>query len=195
MSDKKSGAVILRVYNAQLPVLPAPLKLRHPILAVVEEWSDEVICARLPCAALYGEGATEMEALSDLADNVLEFARLNQGEHVAGPLLRQCQALAALVEIPAEWRVWDHAESPPGQRLPSLDLAKLAPFRVLLNDSGDEFTGWPSIEARPEADLTLVHRAGFKQQFWGDLSQRQAVELAEEVVRLLNTAHGPKGGA
>lgn len=73
-----------------------------------------------------------------------------------------------------------------------LDLSKHVPVRVIIDDCGDQFSGWPSIVSRDEADTTLIHRAGFKQEYWGDLSQRQAVELANEIARLINEAHGEK---
>lgn len=68
-----------------------------------------------------------------------------------------------------------------------LDWAKLRPVRVIIDDSGDQFSGWPSVEASEAADLCLIHRAGFKQEFWGDLSQKQAVELANLIANLLNS--------
>lgn len=69
-------------------------------------------------------------------------------------------------------------------------LKSFCPVRVCIDDSGGEFTGWPSLEGKEGSDTTLIHRAGFKQEFFGDLSQRQAVELAHEIARLLNEAHG-----
>lgn len=53
-----------------------------------------------------------------------------------------------------------------------------APWRVLIDDTGDEFSGYPSIQAPEELDIAIVHRAGFKQEFWGDLSQADAVAAA-----------------
>lgn len=71
-----------------------------------------------------------------------------------------------------------------------LDFLKvLCPVRVSIDDSGDEFTGWPSIEGNEGSDMTLIHRAGFKQEFFGDLSQKQAVALAHELVRIINETH------
>ena len=65
-----------------------------------------------------------------------------------------------------------------------MKLSNLTPLRVIPDDTGDEFDGWPSVVAKEEADLTLIHRAGFKQKFWGDLSMRDAVSLANELVAL-----------
>ena len=75
----KSGAVILRIYNAQLPVVPPPLKLRHPILAVVEEWSDETYSACLPIArsassALASSAARSLAGLPEANSSELDPA-------------------------------------------------------------------------------------------------------------------------
>ena len=182
----KSGAVILRIYNAQLPVVPPPLKLRHPILAVVEEWSDETYSACLPIASLVGEGDTEVDALFALGEEILEFAQ--EGDESS----RGWVALSALVEIPRP-EVFEGGVEPSPKKLPALDLAKLAPFRVVIDDSGGESSGWPLIEARAEADMALIHTEGFWRRYCGHLSQRQAVELAEEIAALLNAKYG--GGA
>ena len=52
------------------------------------------------------------------------------------------------------------------------------PWRVILDDTGGQFTGWPSVSASDELDCSIVHRAGFKQEYWGDLSQREAIANA-----------------
>lgn len=52
------------------------------------------------------------------------------------------------------------------------------PWNVLFDDTGGPFTGWPSVEASDELDCSIVHRAGFKQEYWGDLSQREAIANA-----------------
>lgn len=52
------------------------------------------------------------------------------------------------------------------------------PWRVIIDDTGDEYTGWPSISAPEDVDASIVHRAGFKQEFWGDLSQRECIANA-----------------
>ena len=52
------------------------------------------------------------------------------------------------------------------------------PWRVILDDTGGPFTGWPSVDASEELDCSIVHRAGFKQEYWGDLSQREAIANA-----------------
>ena len=73
-----------------------------------------------------------------------------------------------------------------------LDLSKLTPVRVVIDDTGDEFTGWPSIVANDEADITLIHRAGFKQSYWGDLTQKEAVQVANQLADLINRNHPPR---
>lgn len=70
------------------------------------------------------------------------------------------------------------------------------PWSIVIDDTGGEFTGWPSIVASPEIDCSVIHRAGFKQKFWGDLSQRECIanarliaaapDLLEALQRLLN---------
>jgi hypothetical protein len=52
------------------------------------------------------------------------------------------------------------------------------PWSVVIDDTGGEFTGWPSIVASPEIDCAVIHRAGFKKEFWGDLSQRECIANA-----------------
>lgn len=51
------------------------------------------------------------------------------------------------------------------------------PWRVGIDDSGGQFSGWPSVWC-DGADATIVHRAGFHQEFWGDLSQRETLANA-----------------
>ena len=59
---------------------------------------------------------------------------------------------------------------------------KAAPgdWKAIADDTGGEFTGWPSIVSE-EADAAIVHRAGFKQEYWGDWSMRQADQLANYI--------------
>jgi len=40
------------------------------------------------------------------------------------------------------------------------------PWRFSIDDTGGEFTGWPSVDAAEELDTTIVHRAGFHQRHW-----------------------------
>ena len=73
------------------------------------------------------------------------------------------------------------------------------PWRVILDDTGGPFTGWPSVSASDQLDCSIVHRAGFKQEYWGDLSQREAIANARliaaapdllEALQHLMVAHG-----
>lgn len=58
------------------------------------------------------------------------------------------------------------------------EKATKGPYKMRIDDTGGSFTGWPSIELLPEADKTLIHRAGFKQEYWGDWSQKDAINNA-----------------
>lgn len=66
------------------------------------------------------------------------------------------------------------------------NIKNYLPVQVVIDDSGGEFTGWPSICGCDSSDITLIHRAGFKQEFWGELTQKQAVALANLIVDSLN---------
>lgn len=52
------------------------------------------------------------------------------------------------------------------------------PWHVTIDDTGGPFTMWPSIGAADEIDATIVHRAGFKQEHWGNLSLKEATANA-----------------
>jgi hypothetical protein len=71
-----------------------------------------------------------------------------------------------------------------------MNLKLIAPVRVVIDDTGGPFTGWPSIVAKDSADMTLIHRAGFKQEHWSELTQVQAVQLANEIVKAINLYAG-----
>lgn len=97
---------IVYVVNAQLVTLPAPLRLKVPIIATVETWSDGVVAARFPAAALYGEAATDTEALRQLGIAVFDFVNdlrdLQKENPIGGGLLEQWNAVLAVVEVPDE---------------------------------------------------------------------------------------------
>lgn len=61
------------------------------------------------------------------------------------------------------------------------------PWRVVLDDTGGPFTGWPSIEANEEYDSAIIHRAGFSQEHWHGLSQRDAIAAARLICALVNS--------
>lgn len=65
-------------------------------------------------------------------------------------------------------------------------IRHLLPARVVINDSGDETSGWPSICGSEDSDVCLIHESGFTQEYWGDLTQKQAVALANFIVECLN---------
>lgn len=58
------------------------------------------------------------------------------------------------------------------------------PWHLILDDTGGPFTRWPGVIAAPELDLTVIHRAGFKQEFWGDTN----IRVAEANARLIAAA-------
>jgi hypothetical protein len=92
--------------NAWLPFLPAPLELKHgPILLVVERWSDGTIIAKLPGARLQASGASESDAMDELAEDIAAAVRdLTGGEHAStrlgGAMLDTWRALCELVKAP-----------------------------------------------------------------------------------------------
>ena len=61
------------------------------------------------------------------------------------------------------------------------------PWTVRIDDTGGEFSGWPSIDAPEELDTTVIHRAGFKQEYWGDLSLRETLANVALIVRAVNS--------
>jgi hypothetical protein len=94
----------VHVANAQLPVLPEPLGLRHgPLLVTLQWWDKGVVKADLPCCALFGEGETDTAALEDLGETMLDWARgiveLGGREKLGGALLRQWDMFVALVDV------------------------------------------------------------------------------------------------
>jgi hypothetical protein len=95
---------LLHLAQAQLPVLPEPLRLLHgPLLLVLKWWRDGTISASLPVCALYGDGETEFSAIADLSDTILEWASgiVSSGgsDALGGPLLQQWRAFEALVDV------------------------------------------------------------------------------------------------
>lgn len=69
----------------------------------------------------------------------------------------------------------------------ALSLARVPrPWRVMVDDSGGAFSGWPSIVSTEEADITVIHRAGFKQQHWGELSREEAIAVCQLIVNAAN---------
>lgn len=65
-------------------------------------------------------------------------------------------------------------------------LIPYLPARVVIDDTGGPFSGWPSVCGSEESDVCLIHQNGFVQEYWGDLSKKQAVALAHFIVEKLN---------
>ena len=105
IGTKYAEPTIVHCVNAQLPVLPDPLRLLHgPLLATVETWSDGSVVARIPSLALYAAEESDTLALAELAEEVLAFATdvfkmLANHEEIAGPLDYQWRALIAMVDV------------------------------------------------------------------------------------------------
>ena len=59
-------------------------------------------------------------------------------------------------------------------------------WRVIINDTGDEFSGWPSV-CSDEEDSCVLHQAGFIQEFWSGPSRKLAIELSHVVADYMNS--------
>ncbi len=59
-------------------------------------------------------------------------------------------------------------------------------WKVILDDTGGPFTGWPSVVSDTE-DRCVVHRAGFIHEFWIGPSKNEAVEIAHIIADHMNT--------
>jgi hypothetical protein len=70
-------------------------------------------------------------------------------------------------------------------------------WRVVIDDTGGEFSGWPSV-CSEEEDRAVLHRAGFIQRHWGvhhgsGPTLKEALEIAQVVADYMNnkdTSHG-----
>ena len=58
-------------------------------------------------------------------------------------------------------------------------------WKVIIDDTGGEFTGWPSVTSELE-DRTILHRAGFIHNFWDGPSKKEAIEIANVVAQYMN---------
>ena len=58
-------------------------------------------------------------------------------------------------------------------------------WKVIIDDSGGRFTGWPSVSSKSE-DRTILHRAGFRQEHWEGPSLLEAIEIAHRVAEFMN---------
>lgn len=65
---------IVERHGAGLLVLTGKLRPKAgPIFVTFETWSDGRVVARLPAARLYGEGASEADAMDALAEKIEDF--------------------------------------------------------------------------------------------------------------------------
>lgn len=92
--------------TAQLPILPAPLRLIHgPLLVTIETWSDGMIVARFPAARLFGEGHDDASAMEALSERIAEFVETHllhaHAGKLGGTLAKQWSALTAMVDVSA----------------------------------------------------------------------------------------------
>jgi hypothetical protein len=97
---------ILASVTAQLPTMPAPLRLIHgPLLVTIETWSDGGTVARFPAARLYGEGHDDASAMEALCARIAEFVETHllhaYAGKLGGTLAKQWSALTAMVDVSA----------------------------------------------------------------------------------------------
>lgn len=69
------------------------------------------------------------------------------------------------------------------------------PWTVVIDDTGGQYSGWPSIEASTELDISIVHRAGFHHEFWDahsglseTLANARLIASAPDLLEALETA-------
>lgn len=77
------------------------LTLVCPLLAILEEWESSEFVARIPELGIYGNGASEEEAIRDLKASIVDlhkFAVDNPPATLAPPLLFQCKRVMKLVQ-------------------------------------------------------------------------------------------------
>lgn len=92
--------------SAQLPWLPAPLRLIHgPLLVTIETWSDGTVVARFPAGRIYGEAEDDAAALEALAERIAEFVETHLLHALAGKLggtlAKQWAVLTAMIDVSA----------------------------------------------------------------------------------------------
>ena len=97
---------ILTSVTAQLPTLPAPLRLMHgPLLVTIETWSDGVVVARFPAARLHGEAHDDTSAMESLSERIAEFVGTHllhaHAGKLGGTLAKQWVAVTAMVDVSA----------------------------------------------------------------------------------------------
>jgi hypothetical protein len=120
------GDHVVSSVTAQLPLLPAPLRLLHgSLLVTIETWSYGVTVARFLAARLFGEGHDDASAVEALGERIAEFVETHllhaQAGRLGGTLARQWAALTAMVDISA-------VRVPRRTRVRWPELARLARF-------------------------------------------------------------------
>jgi hypothetical protein len=58
-------------------------------------------------------------------------------------------------------------------------------WHVIVDYTGGPFTGWPSVCSDSE-DRCVLHRSGFKQEFWDGPSLKEAMDIARVVADYMN---------
>lgn len=59
-------------------------------------------------------------------------------------------------------------------------------WRVVIDDSGGPFSGWPLGVCSESEDRSVLHQAGFIQEFWNGPSKKEAIEIANIVALYMN---------
>jgi hypothetical protein len=62
-------------------------------------------------------------------------------------------------------------------------------WRVVIDDTGGPDSGWPSVWSDSE-DRSVLHTAGFHQQFWDGPTLREAKKIAQVVADYMNAWDG-----
>lgn len=58
-------------------------------------------------------------------------------------------------------------------------------WRVIIDDTGGQFAGWPSVWSDTE-DRCVLHTLGFIQEYWSGPYQKEAIEIANIVADYMN---------
>lgn len=106
LSDALPKDRVISSVSAQLPTLPAPLRLIHgPLLVTIETWSDGVVVARFPAGRIFGEGHDDAAALEALSERIAEFVGTHllhaHAGNLGGTLAKQWASLTAMVDVSA----------------------------------------------------------------------------------------------
>lgn len=62
-------------------------------------------------------------------------------------------------------------------------------WRVVVDDTGGPFSGWPSVCSETE-DRCVLHQHGFRQEFWEGPTKQEALEIAQLVADHMNRKGG-----